>query len=60
MNIPDAAAIRPSIGGANTAIIWAYITSYAAFDGIISKQFGSPSYDGFSLVFRPTGISNGH
>ena len=54
MNIPDAAAIRPSIGGANTAIIWAYITSYAAFDGIISKQFGSPSYDGFSLVFNTT------
>lgn len=54
VNIPDTAAIRPSIGGANTAIIWAYITSYAAADGIISKQFGSPSYDGFSLVFNTT------
>ena len=54
VNIPDAAAIRPSIGGANTAIIWAYITSYAAFDGVISKQFGSPSYDGYSLVFNTT------
>ena len=52
VNIPDAAAIRPSIGGANTAIIWAYVTSYVAFDGLISKQFGSPSYDGFSLVFN--------
>ena len=51
VNIPDAAAIRPSIGGAVTAIIWAYITSYVAFDGLISKQFGSPSYDGYSLVF---------
>ena len=40
VNIPDAAAIRPSIGGAVTAILWAYITSYAAFDGLISKQFG--------------------
>jgi hypothetical protein len=54
VNIPDAAAIRPSIGGANTAIIWAYITSYVAFDGVISKQFGSPSYDGFSLIFNTT------
>lgn len=54
VNIPDAAAIRPSIGGAVTAIIWAYVTSYVAFDGLISKQFGSPSYDGFSLIFNTT------
>jgi hypothetical protein len=54
VNIPDAAAIRPSIGGAVTAIIWAYVTSYVAFDGLISKQFGSPSYDGFSLTFNTT------
>jgi len=54
VNIPDAAAIRPSIGGANTAIIWAYITSYTAFDGVISKQFGAGTYDGFSLVFNTT------
>ena len=54
VNIADAAAIRPSIGGGNTAIIWAYVTSYVAFDGLISKQFGSPSYDGFSLVFNTT------
>lgn len=52
VNIPDAAAIRPSIGGANTAILWAYVTSYVAGDGLISKQFGSPSFDGFSLVFN--------
>ena len=51
VNIPDTAAIRPSIGGSVTAIIWAYITSYVAFDGLISKQFGSLSYDGYSLVF---------
>ena len=54
VNIADIAAIRPSIGGGNTAIIWAYVTSYVAFDGLISKQFGSPSYDGFSLVFNTT------
>jgi hypothetical protein len=54
VNIPDTAAIRPSIGGAVTGIIWAYITSYiaASGDGVISKQFGSLSYDGFSLVFN--------
>jgi hypothetical protein len=51
VNIADAAAIRPSIGGANTAIIWAYVTSYTAADGLISKQFGAGTYDGFSLVF---------
>ena len=56
VNIADVAAIRPSVGGSsgNTAIIWAYVTSYAANDGLISKQFGSPSYDGFSLVFNTT------
>ena len=54
VNIPDAAAIRPSIGGANTAIIWAYVTSYVAADGLISKQFGAGTYDGFSLVFNTT------
>jgi hypothetical protein len=54
VNIADTAAIRPSIGGSVTAIIWAYVTSYAANDGLISKQFGSPTYDGFSLVFNTT------
>jgi hypothetical protein len=54
VNIPDVAAIRPSIGGSVTGIIWAYVTSYSAADGLISKQFGSPTYDGFSLVFNTT------
>jgi hypothetical protein len=54
VNIADTAAIRPSIGGAVTGIIWAYITSYVPFDGLISKQFGAPTYDGFSLVFNTT------
>lgn len=54
VNIADTAAIRPSIGGSVTGIIWAYITSYSAAEGLISKQFGSPSYDGFSLVFNTT------
>ena len=54
VDISNVLAIQPSIGGANTAIIWAYITSYAAADGIISKQFGAGTYDGFSLVFNTT------
>lgn len=56
VNIPDVAAIRPSIGGGGgiTAVLWAYVTSYVAGDGLVSKQFGSPSYDGFSLVFNTT------
>lgn len=52
INIADAAALRPGVGGTNavTAIIWIYITSYTAWDGVISKQFGSVGgYDGFSL-----------
>jgi hypothetical protein len=52
VNIADNAAIRPSVGGAVTGIIWAYITSYVSQDGLISKQFGAPTYDGFSLVMN--------
>jgi len=52
VNIADAAAIRPSIGGAVTAIIWANVTSYTSAEGLISKQFGAPTYDGFSLVLN--------
>ena len=55
VNIPDAVAIRPSIGGAVTAIIWCDISGYATGDGVISKQFGlGGGYDGFSLVFNTT------
>lgn len=54
VNIPDTAAIRPSVDGSVTAIIWAYITSYSNGEGIISKMFGSPSYDGFSLLLSAT------
>ena len=39
VNIPDTSGIRPAIGGANTAINWAYITIYTAADGVISKQY---------------------
>lgn len=52
VNIADTATLRPSIGGAVTAIIWAYVTSYSSAEGLISKQFGAPSYDGFSLVLN--------
>jgi hypothetical protein len=56
INITNVAALQPGVGGTSgvTAIIWAYITSYAAFDGIISKQYGASTYDGFSLVFNTT------
>ena len=54
VNIADAAAIRPSIGGTVTAIIWSYVTSYNPADGLISKQFGAGTYDGFSLVLNTT------
>jgi len=54
VNIADQVAIRPSIGGSVTGIIWAYITNYAAGEGLISKQFGAGTYDGFSYVFNTT------
>ncbi len=58
INIADAAALRPGVGGTNgvTAIIWAYITSYAAYDGVISKMYGATSYDGFSLIFNTNNV----
>ncbi len=52
INIANMAALQPVVGLTNgvTAIIWAYITSYTAWDGVISKQYGgSGGYDGFSL-----------
>jgi hypothetical protein len=54
INIANATALQPVVGGSNavTAIIWAYITSYTAWDGIISKQYGASTYDGFSYVFN--------
>ena len=55
INIANATALQPVVGLTNgvTAIIWAYITSYTANDGIISKQYGSTGgYDGFSYVFN--------
>jgi hypothetical protein len=55
INITNATALQPGVGGTSavTAIIWAYITSYAANDGIISKQYGATGgYDGFSYVFN--------
>lgn len=55
VEISDTAEIRPLVSSRPiTAIIWANITAYTAGEGLISKQFGSPSYDGFSLVFNTT------
>jgi hypothetical protein len=46
-------AINPVVGGAYTLQIWAQVDTaspnFTSGDGLISKQFGSPSYDGYSL-----------
>jgi hypothetical protein len=57
VDIADNVAIRPSIGGSVTAILWAYVTSFTDFEGLLSKQFGMTpgGYDGFSLVLRNNG-----
>lgn len=50
--IAAAAAINPTVGSSFTAQIWARVdTASPSFsgDGLISKQFGSPSYDGYTL-----------
>ncbi len=57
--IAQAAAINPTVGSAFTAQIWARVnTSSPNFnnnDGLISKQFGFPLYDGYSLSLSVTG-----
>jgi hypothetical protein len=51
--IAAAAAINPTVGSSFTAQIWARVDTtspqFGSFDGVISKQFGSPSYDGYTL-----------
>lgn len=55
-DISQTAAINPSIGTNFTVQIWARVdTASPNFnfgDGLISKQFGFPSYDGYSLSLR--------
>jgi hypothetical protein len=51
--IAAAAAINPTIGSSFTLQIWARVNTaspnFGSGDGLISKQLGSPSYDGYSL-----------
>jgi hypothetical protein len=57
--IAAAAAINPTVGSAITVQIWARVnTASANFgggDGLISKQFGPGSYDGYSLSLNTNG-----
>ena len=53
--IAAASAINPTVGSSFTIQIWARVdTSSPQFsgDGLISKQFGSPSYDGYTLTLN--------
>ena len=51
--IAAAAAINPTAGSSFTVQIWARVNTtspqFSSFDGVISKQFGPSSYDGYSL-----------
>ena len=55
--IAAAAAINPTIGSSFTVQIWARVNTsspnFAFGDGLISKQYGPGSYDGYSLSLRP-------
>lgn len=57
--IAAAAAINPTIGSSFTLQIWARVdTSSANFssgDGLISKQYNAPSFDGYSLSLNADG-----
>jgi hypothetical protein len=54
--IAAAAAINPTAGSSFTIQIWARVDTaspnFGTGDGLISKQFDSPSYDGYSLSLR--------
>jgi predicted RNA-binding protein with TRAM domain len=51
--IAAADAINATVGSSFTAQIWARVNTsspdFGSFDGVISKQFGPGSYDGYSL-----------
>ena len=51
--IPAATAINATVGSSFTIQIWARVNTsspeFSSFDGVISKQFGPGSYDGYSL-----------
>lgn len=57
--IAAAAAINPTPGSAFTVQIWARVNTaspqFSAGDGLISKQYYAPSYDGYSLTLGNTG-----
>lgn len=56
--IAAAAAINPTPGSSFTAQIWARVNTASpqfSGDGLISKQFGAPSYDGYSLSLGNNG-----
>ena len=57
--IAAASAINPTVGSSFTIQIWARVNTssaqFSSWDGLISKQSGSPTYDGYSLNLLNTG-----
>jgi hypothetical protein len=57
--IAAAAAINPTIGSSFTVQIWARVDltspNFSSGDGLISKQYDSPSYDGYSMSLYSNG-----
>ena len=52
IQIADSADMRATVGGIRTIQTWVRIKSYDDNDGIWGKQYGSPTYDGFSLAIK--------
>ena len=57
--IAAATAINPTVGSSFTIQIWARVDTsspnFSAGDGLISKQYYAPSYDGYSLTLGNRG-----
>ena len=56
IQIADSADMRATVGGVRTIQTWVRIKSYVDSDGVWGKQFGAPSYDGYSLAIRNNNI----
>lgn len=56
IRLEDSTDLRATIGGVRTIQTWVKIKSYVDSDGIWGKQYGAPSYDGYSLAIRTNNV----
>lgn len=56
IQIADSTDLRANVNNTRTIQTWVKIKSYVDSDGIWGKQFGSPTYDGYSLAIRTNNV----